>query len=250
MRRRRRRLLRAALTAVLVGALSAPAAAAKEPVGTSARGLALIEHFEGYFPTRYLDPVGVVTQCYGATGVELLSLPPIATRAQCRAQLIRSLDRRYEPAVRALKLGSQNRFDATVSIAYNVGTGILSRGRSLGDALRGRNWPKAAAAFGLYVYAGGRVFPGLVRRREAERKLFLTPDPRSAVVPPLTRVETKINRGVIAPKGSGHSRRYWCDRNAAQRTTLRRLAVRRGWAAQHGGARYQRLAKRWTASCR
>lgn len=240
----RSRLPLAALVAAVVGVLAAPAGATMH---TGPKGLALIEHFEGYYPSVYLDPVGVRTQCYGATGVELLELPPVATKEQCEAQLRRSLAKRYEPPVRELRLGSQHRFDATVSIVYNVGAGILARGRSLGDALRARDWPRAADAFRLYVYAGGRVLPGLVRRREAERALFLTRRPD--VSPPLTRVETRIQRGIIRPAGTGHSRRYWCARNATQRQTLRRLASRRGWRAQRGGVRHHRLARRYTASC-
>jgi len=230
--RRTRRLLCAALATVLVAGLSAPAATA-EPVHVGKSGLALIQEFEGYFPTRYSDPVGVVTQCYGATGLELLTLPPIATKAQCRAQLVRSLAARYEPAVRALKLGSQNRFDATVSIAYNVGTGILSRGRSLGDALRARQWRRAADAFRLYVWAGGVRFPGLVRRREAERRLFLKPDPIA-----FTALERRLLKAPLAPRTRAALRRQ------ARRIQLAARRVRGGWQLHDRSRRFAALRAR------
>lgn len=223
---RRRRILRALVGALLAAGLAAPAAAA-EPIHTGKAGVELIKEFEGFFPAVYLDPVGVRTQCYGATGVELFALPPIATREQCGRQLVRSLAARYEPAVRALKLGSQNRFDAATSIAFNVGTGVLSRGRSLGDALRARDWPRSAAAFRLYVFAGNRVFAGLVRRREAERRLFLRPDPVAF---------TKQERRLLAARLTPSTRAAL--KTQAHRIQLAARAVRGGWQLRD---RYRRF---------
>ena len=37
---------------------------------------------------------------------------------------------------------------------------------------------------------------------------------------PLTRVEQRINVGIAHPAGTGHSRRYWCQRSIAQRRAI------------------------------
>ena len=63
---------------------------------------------------------------------------------------------------------NQNEFDALVSFAYNVGNidQLTSKGTRTRD--------KIAECMLLYNKSGGRVLNGLTKRREAERKLFLT----------------------------------------------------------------------------
>ena len=63
---------------------------------------------------------------------------------------------------------NQNEFDALVSFAYNVGNidQLTAKGTRTRD--------KIAECMLLYNKSGGRVLNGLTKRREAERKLFLT----------------------------------------------------------------------------
>lgn len=63
-------------------------------------------------------------------------------------------------------------FDAMVSLAYNIGVGAFSRSSVLRHFNAGRN-DAAAEAFLLFNKSGGRVLNGLVRRRNAERALFI-----------------------------------------------------------------------------
>lgn len=69
-------------------------------------------------------------------------------------------------------LGRQGGFDALVSFAYNAGLGNLQRSQIRMRANRG-DWEEAAEAFKAWTKGGGKVLPGLVRRREAEIALFL-----------------------------------------------------------------------------
>lgn len=69
--------------------------------------------------------------------------------------------------------GSQARFDALVSLAYNIGLGNLQRSQIRMRANRD-DWEGAADAFMQWTKAGGRELPGLVKRRTDERKLFLS----------------------------------------------------------------------------
>lgn len=69
--------------------------------------------------------------------------------------------------------GRQGSFDALVSFAFNAGLGNLQRSTIRMRANRG-DWEGAADAFRMWTKGGGRVLPGLVKRREAERSLFLS----------------------------------------------------------------------------
>jgi len=66
----------------------------------------------------------------------------------------------------------QGSFDALVSISYNFGLGNLQRSTIRMRANRG-DWKGAAEAFRAWTKGGGKVLPGLVKRREAEIALFL-----------------------------------------------------------------------------
>lgn len=69
-------------------------------------------------------------------------------------------------------VGRQGSFDALVSFAFNAGLGNLQRSTIRMKANRG-DWEGAAEAFMAWVKGGGVVLPGLVKRRQAERALFL-----------------------------------------------------------------------------
>jgi GH24 family phage-related lysozyme (muramidase) len=70
-------------------------------------------------------------------------------------------------------VGRQGSFDALVSISFNFGLGNLQRSTIRMRANRGE-WQGAAEAFRVWTKGGGKVLPGLVKRREAEIALFLS----------------------------------------------------------------------------
>lgn len=69
--------------------------------------------------------------------------------------------------------GRQGRFDALVSFAFNAGLGNLQRSSIRMRGNRGDH-EGAADAFMMWVKGGGRVLPGLVRRRKDEKQLYLS----------------------------------------------------------------------------
>ena len=69
-------------------------------------------------------------------------------------------------------VGRQGSFDALVSFAFNAGLGNLQRSTIRMKANRG-DWEGAAEAFMAWTRGGGKVLPGLVKRRQAEIALFL-----------------------------------------------------------------------------
>jgi len=69
--------------------------------------------------------------------------------------------------------GRQGAFDACVSFAYNAGLGNFQRSQIRMRINRG-DWEGAAEQFMTWVKGGGKVLPGLVKRRVAEKALFLS----------------------------------------------------------------------------
>ena len=67
---------------------------------------------------------------------------------------------------------SQNQFDALVSLVYNIGSGNFASSTLL-KKLNAKDYAGAAEQFPRWNKGGGKVMKGLVRRRDAERALFL-----------------------------------------------------------------------------
>lgn len=152
------------------------------PTKLSQSGLDLIKSFEGYHRAlpdgrciAYRCPAGVWTLGWGAT----VGIRPgmIWTRDEAEAAVRRELETFEAGVVRLVTVPlNQNEFDALVSFAYNCGLGALGKS-SLLRKLNAGDRVGAAEAFKLWTRGGGRVLPGLVRRRNAEAALFLTPVP-------------------------------------------------------------------------
>tara|TARA_R110000823_G_scaffold14616_3_gene48036 strand:+ start:169 stop:651 length:483 start_codon:yes stop_codon:yes gene_type:complete len=67
---------------------------------------------------------------------------------------------------------TQGQFDALVSFSFNCGLGTLQRSTLRQKLLRGET-EDAAQELLKYTIGGGRVLPGLVKRRQDERAVFL-----------------------------------------------------------------------------
>ena len=133
-------------------------------------GIDLIKQYEGCRLTAYKCPAGVWTIGYGHTGSDVkdgLTITPVKAEQLLKADLakfekhVQNFDSKYH--------WNQNEFDALVSFAFNVG--------SINQLTANKTRTKAqiAQAMLLYNKANGKVLPGLTKRRQAERQLFLTP---------------------------------------------------------------------------
>ena len=138
----------------------------------SQRGLDLIKEFEGFRAEAYLCPAGVWTIGYGHTGD--VTPDDSCTMAEAEEMLRKDVER-FEAAVdRLVKVPlTEGQFDALVSFAFNLGEGNLMQSTLL-KKLNREDYAGAADEFGKWVKAGNKTLPGLVRRREAERALFLS----------------------------------------------------------------------------
>lgn len=137
---------------------------------TNADGVALIKGFESFRARAYLCPAGKWTIGYGHTGDVAAGM----TVTEHQADVILGLDLdTAERDVAAMCPGAtENQFSALVSFVFNLGGPALYRSTLRTHFLAGRI-DEAAAEFGKWIYAGGKVLPGLVKRRAAERELFL-----------------------------------------------------------------------------
>jgi lysozyme len=150
---------------------------------------AMIKHHEGVRMRPYRCPallwtVGVghvIDPSHAAVKYEerrTLPIPEgwdrILTMGEVDAILAQDLGR-FERGVARLcpaVVGHQGRFDALVSFAFNVGLGNLQRSSLRMKTNRGE-FEEAANEFMKWTKAGGRVLPGLVKRRQDERALYL-----------------------------------------------------------------------------
>ncbi|WP_436897661.1 lysozyme [Acinetobacter gyllenbergii] len=139
-------------------------------------GIDLITSFEDLRLTAYDDGVGVWTIGFGTTVYPnggKVKKGDVCTKAQAMSFFQHDL-RRFETAVNsAVKVPvSQNQFDALVSLTYNIGEAAF-KGSTLLKKLNAKDYAGAADQFPQWNKGGGKVMKGLVRRRAAERELFL-----------------------------------------------------------------------------
>jgi lysozyme len=176
-------------------------------------GLNLIKEFEGFRAKAYKCPAGVLTIFYGHTS---MAGPPkvtpgmTGTKAEGERVLLNDL-KVYEAGVRsAINVDlTPNQYSACVSLCYNIGVGAFKRS-SVARFCNKRQWRNAADAFALWNKAGGKVLPGLTRRRAAEAALFSkngTAREPVRIVPdepkgkPMAMSTTNIAAGVTATAG-------------------------------------------------
>jgi lysozyme len=174
----------------------------EQEVKLSPAGEALMHKFEGFRNKPYLCPAHIWTIGYGhVLYQEQIRLPMVRPPGKTKEDipLIRSemalkpednrvwtkpeIDELFRTDVGTFERGvlrlipgvdgRQGAFDALVSFAYNAGLGNLQRSQIRIRANRG-DWEGAADAFKQWTKGGGKVLPGLVRRREAEIALFLS----------------------------------------------------------------------------
>ncbi|NVZ91304.1 lysozyme [Pseudomonas yamanorum] len=138
---------------------------------TSQKGVSLIKSFEGLRLKSYQDSVGVWTIGYGATRGVTAGMT--ITNDQAERMLLNDIAR-FEPEIeRLVKVTlNQAQWDALMSFTYNIGAANL-KSSTLLRLLNNGDYGGAAEQFPRWNKAGDQVLAGLVRRRAAERMMFL-----------------------------------------------------------------------------
>lgn len=140
---------------------------------TSENGRAFTGGVEGLKLKAYRDGGGTWTIGYGHTGPEVVA-GLVITDEQAENFLTQDLAK-AEHAVNGHVTApmTQNMFDALVDFAFNLGGGALASSTLL-KKLNAGDKMGAANEFAKWDHSAGKEVPGLLRRRLAERDLFLS----------------------------------------------------------------------------
>lgn len=141
---------------------------------TGKRGIDLIKGFEGLELVGYLCPANIPTIGYGHTGPEVKVGKAITPDKA--VELLAGDLAKFERGVRGVVKSdiNQNQFDALVSFAYNCGLGNLYKSTLLKKVNANPDDPTIAKEFQKWTRGGGKILPGLVRRRKAEAALYFS----------------------------------------------------------------------------
>lgn len=139
---------------------------------------ALCRRFEGLYLKPYLCPANVPTIGFGSTayenGVKVTLADPPVTKERAEQLLMHELMDIYPKVLRLCpglpELGP-GPTAAILDFTYNLGTGRL-QSSTLRKKINSGELEAAREELGKWVRGGGKVLPGLVKRRDAEALLL------------------------------------------------------------------------------
>lgn len=143
---------------------------------TGKNGILLIEEFEGFRAKAYKDAVGLPTIGFGTlidSAEEKHLLTETISKEQAEVLLRKELamiEKKF--TIMTTSKVNQNQYDALVSFAYNLGIYNLKSSTLLKKVNANPADVTIRKEFAKWVNAGGKVLPGLVRRRQAEADLY------------------------------------------------------------------------------
>jgi GH24 family phage-related lysozyme (muramidase) len=146
------------------------------------KGLALTKQSESFRGRPYNDPVGFCTVGYGhlikkvpCDGSEPPEFVPEVSEPAATKLLMQDMRIAEYPVLtevsREVAL-TQTQFDALCDFVFNVG-GQNFRQSQLLVVINDREFHRVPGQLRRWVYAGGKMLPGLVTRREREIDLFM-----------------------------------------------------------------------------
>jgi len=136
----------------------------------------MIKKNEGFSP-KITDDVGNPMIGYGCN-LSVAEAKKYEGRTISEVEAVSLLLSRLTPVVdlvnKIVKVPlTQNQFDALCDLVYNIGSGAFSKSTLL-KKLNTKDYTGAAEEFAKWNMAGGKVLSGLTKRREEEKKLFLS----------------------------------------------------------------------------
>lgn len=154
----------------------------------SQKGIDLITSFEGFSSKPYqVKGAGEIyyTWGFGHYGSDVPS--PTSGKTITKEQAITLLKQdlaRFEGYVNGLNLSlNQHQFDSLVSFSYNCGPSNLK------SLVKDRTLSQIADGILLYNKAGGHILNGLVKRRQSEHDLFVSPVPKPKLPVPTSTLK-------------------------------------------------------------
>lgn len=141
---------------------------------TSQNGINLIKQFEGLSLKAYKAHKSEKYYTIGIGHYGADVKPSTTITEEEALNILRKDLERFEKAINSLvkvKL-NQNQFDALVSFVFNIGVIAFANSTML-KFINASHFPLAAGQFDRWNKCGDVVLAGLVRRRKAEKELFL-----------------------------------------------------------------------------
>jgi len=138
----------------------------------------LCNRFEGFRSKRYLCPANVATIGYGSTyyanGVKVTLNDPLISLEEANNLLMYELEHNYLQGVLRncpILMTDERKCNAIVDFVYNLGIGRLQTS-TLKRKINISDWEGAKEQLMLWTKGGGKVLPGLLKRRQAECSLL------------------------------------------------------------------------------
>lgn len=144
--------------------------------------LNLIKRFEGFEDKAYVDPGSLgkpITIGYGTTRINgaPITLGQTITESEAERYLRTDVNKFAEDVRKLVKVKlTENEFGALVSFAYNVGPGNLQASTLLRN-INEQRYIAGSNQFLRWTKASGKELKGLIKRRQAEKQLFLKANP-------------------------------------------------------------------------
>ena len=139
---------------------------------------ALCKRFEGFSSVVYICPAGIPTIGFGSTyyanGVKVTLNDPPTTQEEAHVLLMHELEHTYLPSVLRqcpILATDERKCNALISFTYNLGCGRLQTS-TLKRKINAQDWEGAKEQLMLWTKGGGKVLPGLLKRRQAECALL------------------------------------------------------------------------------
>ncbi|MGN0019079.1 MAG: lysozyme [Candidatus Gastranaerophilaceae bacterium] len=138
----------------------------------SENGLNLLKQFDHVHLTSYKDTGKYYSIGYGHNGPDVKP-GDTCTLEEAEATLRKDMEKFTNNIAKQVKVPlTQNQLDALAVFAHNVGNGAFNKSTLL-KKLNAGDYVGAANELDKWVHADGKVLKGLVKRRNAEKQLFL-----------------------------------------------------------------------------
>lgn len=153
-------------------------------------GVHLIATFEGYCPAPYNDSADNATIGYGhlihtgpvndhdrATYAHWTTADALKLLAVDALTAANAVNQSVKVRLGVIPARAQARFDALVSLAFNIGGGAFAAStlvRTINEKGAPRDWTTIGPLWVGWDHDGGKVVPGLLNRREREFAIFRT----------------------------------------------------------------------------
>lgn len=138
----------------------------------------LCRRFEGFREKPYLCPAGIPTIGYGSTyygyGKKVTLNDPLIEQKDANALLMSELQNTFLPGVLRncpILASDERKCNAIVDFCYNLGIGRLQTS-TLKRKINAQDWTGAKEQLLMWSKGGGKILPGLLKRRQAEVMLL------------------------------------------------------------------------------